>query len=213
MAFRDREDAGRQLADRLQGYAQAPDTVVLGIPRGGIVVAATVAKELRLPLGVCAVHKLGAPGNPELAIGAVDDEGGTVIDWDLVRRLRVGERELEAEVARQQAELRRWVSQVAGVSPSPNADRQVILVDDGIATGATARAAVQAVRRRGARRVVLAVPVAPRETAVMLRALVDEWVCLSTPYPFFAVGNFFEQWPQVSDAEVQALVAAAGNTA
>jgi len=208
MLFRDREDAGRQLARRLERYREAPDAGVLGVPRGGIVVGATIARELRLPLGVCAVHKLGAPGNPELAIGAVDDEGATIIDWNLLRRLEVSEWALQAEVERQRAELQRWVGQVA---PGRTAavPATAIVVDDGIATGATARAAVQATRRRGAQRLVLAVPVAPVETAQALREIVDEWVCLATPDPFFAVGNFFEEWPQVTDEEVRALLQAA----
>ena len=209
MLFRDREDAGRQLAQRLGHYRDAPGAAVLGIPRGGIVVGAAVARELHLPLGVCAVHKLGAPGNPELAIGAVDDEGATIIDWPLVRRLGVNEHAREAEVDRRRRELQRWVGAVAH-GRTPRTATVAIIVDDGIATGATARAAVQATRRRGAQRIVLAVPVAPVETAEALRSLVDEWVCLATPEPFFAVGNFFDEWPQVTDAEVQALLEASG---
>ena len=207
MLFRDREDAGRQLARRLEGYRDAPDAGVLSIPRGGIVVGATIARELHLPLGVCAVHKLGAPGNPELAIGAVDDEGATIVDWNLLRRLEVSESAFQAEVERQRAELQRWVGQVAP-GRTASVPAMAIIVDDGIATGATARAAVQATRRRGARRLVLAVPVAPAETAQALQAIVDEWVCLATPEPFFAVGNFFEEWPQVTDEEVRALLEA-----
>ena len=207
MLFRDREDAGRQLAHRLDRYRRAPGAAVLAIPRGGIVVGATIARELDLPLGVCAVHKLGAPGNPELAVGAVDDEGATIVDWPLVRRLGVPDRALEAEVDRRRAELQRWVGAVA-TGRTPRTATTAIIVDDGIATGATARAAVQAMRRRGAERIVLAVPVAPVETAAALQPLVEEWVCLATPEPFFAVGNFFDDWPQVTDAEVQALLAA-----
>jgi len=208
MLFRDREDAGRQLSRRLERYRDDPDAGVLGIPRGGIVVGAAIARELHRPLGVCAVHKLGAPGNPELAIGAVDDEGATIVDWSLLRRLEVTDQALEVEVERQRRELQRWVGDVApgrtALVPST-----AIIVDDGIATGATARAAVQATRRRGARRLILAVPVAPAETARALEALVDEWVCLATPEPFFAVGNFFEEWPQVTDEEVRSLLEAA----
>jgi putative phosphoribosyl transferase len=208
MLFQDREDAGRLLARRLEPYREASQAGVLGIPRGGIVVGATIARELRLPLAVCAVHKLGAPGNPELAVGAVDDEGETIVDWGLLRRLEVGERALQAEVERRRQELQRWVGQVApGHTVAVPATS--IIVDDGIATGATARAAVHATRRRGARRVVLAVPVAPVETAQSLSAIVDEWVCLATPEPFYAVGNFFEDWPQVTDEEVRSLLAAA----
>jgi len=208
MLFRDREDAGRQLSRRLERYRDDPDAGVLGIPRGGIVVGAAIARELRRPLGLCAVHKLGAPGNPELAIGAVDDEGATIVDWSLLRRLEVTDQALEVEVERQRRELQRWVGDVAPGRTAP-VPATAIIVDDGIATGATARAAVQATRRRGARRLILAVPVAPAETARALEALVDEWVCLATPEPFFAVGNFFEEWPQVTDEEVRSLLEAA----
>ncbi|HYM49192.1 MAG TPA: phosphoribosyltransferase family protein [Candidatus Limnocylindrales bacterium] len=205
MLFRDREDAGHQLAARLYAYRGAADASVLGIPRGGIVVGATLAHDLDLPLGVCPVHKLSAPSNPELAIGAVDETGATIIDWPLVRRLNVSDRALAAEVARRQHELQRWVRDVGGEHDRP-APAITILVDDGIATGATARAAVQAMRRQGGERLVLAVPVAPVETAALLAPLVEEWVCLKTPDPFFAVGNFFDSWPEVTDQEVQALL-------
>jgi putative phosphoribosyl transferase len=206
MLFRDRDDAGRQLALRLLRYRQAPDTAVLGIPRGGIVVGAAIARELSLPLRLCAVHKLGAPGNPELAIGAVDDAGVTILDWALLHQLNVSDGALAAEVDRRRRDLQRWVGDVVTVEGS-DAPRTVILVDDGIATGATARAAVQAMRGRGVGHLVLAAPVAPVETAAMLEPLVDEWVCLATPDPFFAVGNFFEHWPEVSDEVVRALLA------
>lgn len=206
MLFRDRVDAGEQLAERLRHHAGSLDAVVLGIPRGGIVVGGEIARELRLRLGVCAVRKLGAPGNPELAVGAVDDETGMVIDHNLSRRLGLSEEQVEAEAARQRLELRRWVARVAQGATGLERDHDVILTDDGIATGLTAEAAVRAARRRGARRVTLAVPVAPPDTAGWLRPLVDEWVCLATPEPFYAVGNFFEDWPQVTDEEVEALL-------
>ncbi len=206
MLFRDRVDAGERLAERLRHYAHAADTVVLGIPRGGIVVGAVIARELSLPLGVCPVRKLGAPGNPELAIGSVDDESGVVVDHNLSRRLGLSEEELQAEADGTRAELRLWVAQFGRGVTGLEHDRHVILTDDGIATGLTAQAAVEAVRRRGARRVTLAVPVAPKDTADWLGRLVDEWVCLATPDPFYAVGNFFEHWPQASDDEVRSLL-------
>ncbi len=206
MLFRDRVDAGERLAEWLRHYAHAADAVVLGIPRGGIVVGAQIARELSLPLGVCAVRKLGAPGNPELAIGAVDDESGVVVDHSLSRRLGLSDEELQAEAEGTRAELRLWVAQFGQGVTGLERDRHAILTDDGIATGLTAQAAVQAVRRRGARRVTLAVPVAPRDSADWLQTMVDEWVCLATPEPFYAVGNFFEHWPQVTDAEVRALL-------
>lgn len=207
MLFRDRVDAGERLAERLRHHAYAARTVVLGIPRGGIVVGAVIARELALPLGVCPVRKLGAPGNPELAIGAVDDESGIVVDHNLSRRLGLSEEELQAEADGTRAELRLWVAQFGQGIARLEHDHHVILTDDGIATGLTAQAAVEAARRRGATRVTLAVPVAPKDTADWLSRLVDEWVCLATPEPFYAVGNFFERWPQVGDDEVRALLA------
>ena len=207
MLFSNREDAGRRLADRLRHHQAQPETVVLGIPRGGLVVGRAVADALSLPLGVCAVHKLGAPGNPELAIGAVDDESGIVSDPRLIRRLGISPAAVAAEAAVQRDRLRAWVQQFGRSATGLEKDHTVILVDDGIATGATAQAGIQAARRRGARKVVLAVPVAPRESLAGLRSMVDELHCLATPEPFYAVGNFFEEWPQVSDAQVRSLLA------
>ena len=206
MLFRDRVDAGSRLAGRLSQYRGAPDTIVLGIPRGGIIVAAALADQLNLPIGICPVRKLGAPGNPELAIGAVDDEGGMVVDSALARRLGVTDEELETEVAHQRTELKNWIERVGQGSAPDVTDRQVILTDDGIATGSTAQAGIQAIRRRRARRIFLAVPVAPQESLEHLRSLVDEYVCLATPHPFYAVGNFYDSWPQVTDEEVRAAL-------
>jgi putative phosphoribosyl transferase len=209
--FRDRVDAGERLAAALQRYRDAPNTVVLGIPRGGIVVAKAVAVELHLPLGICPVRKLGAPGNPELALGAVDDETVLVFDRKLSHHIGVSEDELAHAAARQREELRAWLSALgAGALPALTG-RTVILTDDGVATGYTAQAGIETVRRRGAARVVLAVPVAPPDTAEWLAPQVDDFVCLATPEPFYAVGNFFEEWPQVTDDEVRALLLA-GNT-
>jgi len=209
--FRDRLEAGERLAAELRRYRDHDRTVVLGIPRGGVVVAKAIAVDLHLPLGICPVRKLGAPGNPELAIGAVDDDAVLVFDRRVSQHLGLTEDDIGHAAARQREELRAWMAALgAGAMPSLE-DRTVILTDDGVATGYTAQAGIQTVRRRGARRVVLAVPVAPPDTAGWLRPQVDEFVCLATPEPFYAVGNFFEEWPQVTDGEVRALLLA-GNT-
>ncbi len=206
MLFRNRVEAGERLAAQLGAYRGAPGTIVLGIPRGGIVVGRALARELSLPLGVCPVRKIGAPENPELAIGAVDDTGEKMVDDGLVRRLGVTALELEAEAVYQRLELERWMQRVSPAPWSPDQYQQVILTDDGIATGLTARVGIASVRRRGVRRIILAVPVAPLDTIDELTRLVDECVCLATPSPFYAVGNFYQDWPQVSDEEVAAAL-------
>jgi predicted phosphoribosyltransferase len=206
MLFRDRIDAGHRLAARLMEYRGAAGTIVLGIPRGGIIVAQAMAEPLNLPLGVCPVRKIGAPANPELAVGAVDDQGEKVIDDELLRRLGVSPLELETEAVYQRLELQRWTQRVALQSWSAEQYPQAILTDDGIATGLTARVGIASLRRRGVRRVILAAPVAPQDTMAELRPLVDECVVLATPSPFYAVGNFYEDWPQVSDEQVIAAL-------
>ena len=211
MIFHDRVEAGERLAVALERYRDADRTVVLGIPRGGIVVAKAIAVELHLPLGVCPVRKLGAPGNPELAIGAVDDTSVLVIDRKLSRHVGVSEDELAHYAERQREELRDWLDGIGRSAVPPLADRTVLLTDDGVATGYTAQAGVESVRKRGAARIVLAVPVAPHDTAEWLEPLVDELLVLAVPEPFYAVGNFFEEWPQVTDDEVRTLLLA-GNT-
>jgi len=209
--FRDRLDAGERLAAALQQYRDAPATLVLGIPRGGVVVARAIAAALHLPLGICPVRKLGAPDNPELAIGAVDDQGVTVLDHKLSRHLGLTDDELLDAATRQRDELRAWLAALGANAIPALQGRTAILTDDGVATGYTAQAGIESLRRRGAQRVVLAVPVAPPDTAAVLAAQVDEFVCLVTPEPFYAVGNFFEEWPQVTDDEVRSLLLA-GNT-
>src|ERR1700726_174328 len=209
--FRDRLDGGERVAATLRQYGGASGTVVLGIPRGGVVVARAIAVALHLPLGICPVRKLGAPENPELAIGAVDDLGVIVLDHKLSRHLGLTDDDLLDAAAQQRQELGQWLSGLGANAVPALEGRTAILTDDGVATGYTAQAGIASLRRRGARRVVLAVPVAPPDTAAVLAALVDEFVCLVTPEPFYAVGNFFEEWPQVTDDEVRALLLT-GNT-
>ena len=212
--FTNREEAGLQLAQRLLHLrAQEPDDpVVLGLPRGGVVIAALIAEALDAPLDVLVVRKLGAPGQPELALGAVTDGDRPqhIFNQRLIRTLRVGEEYLGTEIEQQLAEVRRRQTLYrSGRAGEPVAGRWVIVADDGIATGATVRAGIQALRQGDVRRMVLAVPVAPAETAQALGAEVDDFVCLEAPVVFTAVGAFYEDFRQTTDDEVIALLDAA----
>jgi predicted phosphoribosyltransferase len=208
--FRDRRDAGRRLAGRLRHYEGRPGTVVLGLPRGGVVPAAEIAAALRLPLDVVISRKLGAPGNPEFAIGAVAEDGAPYLSADGLGLTHTSPVYLEAEVSRQRAEIARRREWFRGGKPLTLPERAtVILVDDGIATGATVIAAIRALRQLPAGRIVLAVPVAPPDTVEMLRGVVDEIVVLAAPAMFWAVGAFYDHFEPVSDEEVRRLLAAA----
>jgi putative phosphoribosyl transferase len=204
--FQDRSDAGRQLARRLTGYS-ALQPVVVGMPRGGVPVAAEVAGRLGAPLDIIVVRKLGCPWQPELGIGALAEGGIRILNDVLVRELGIEPDQLQAVTERERIELERRVRHYrADREPMALADRVVILVDDGLATGYTARAAVEAIREAGARRVVLAVPVAPRATADALRRIADEVVVVETPIWFSGVGEHYRDFRQTSDAEVVALL-------
>jgi putative phosphoribosyl transferase len=205
--FADRREAGQRLGAAL---GERPGAVVLGIPRGGVIVAAEVAAAIGATLDVVVPRKLGAPGNPELGIGAVTADGTVVLDERLVRILGVTDDYIAREVARQVAEIHRRLERYrAGRPPVDLGGRECIVVDDGVATGGTAEAALRSVRAQGASHVVLAVPVAPAESVERLRSVADEVVCLATPSPFAAVGQWYVQFPQVSDEEVLAALAAA----
>ena len=204
--FRDRQDAGRRLAERLAPL-RGEDPVVVGLPRGGVPVAFEVAIALGAPLDVLVVRKLGVPVQPELAMGAIGEEGVLVLNAELVGALGLERDEVEAVVAREEAELARRVSLYrGGRAPVPVRDRTVILIDDGIATGSTALAAARILRERGARRVVLAVPVGPPDAARRFGSEVDDYVCLEAPEWFFAVGGCYERFGQTTDEEVRELL-------
>ena len=210
MVFADREDAGRRLAARL-GHLRGQSVVVLGLPRGGVPVAFEVARALGAPLDVIVVRKLGAPRQPELAMGAVGEGGVRVISRQIVRAARVPDEELAAATAREQAAVDEGAARYRARCPRQPLDGKVaVVVDDGIATGATARAACQVARAHGAARVVLAVPVAPPGWQARIGADADELACVRTPPAFFAVGQFYKSFPQVSDDEVITCLQQAG---
>lgn len=203
--FADRTDAGRKLARALERYRGANDTIVLGIPRGGVVVAAEVASELGLPLDVLIAAKVGAPGNPEYAIGSVAPDGIVMANPESGFSLAEVEHlsgEAKAKVAEKTAAFRH------GRAAEPLTGRTAILVDDGLATGLTARAAIAYLRRQKVARIVLAVPVASDSAVRAIKPEVDELVSLDIPLGFFAVGQFYRRFEQTTDAEVEALLSA-----
>jgi putative phosphoribosyl transferase len=209
MRFRDRTDAGDQLAARLTRARIGADPIVLGLPRGGVVVAAPVARALGAPLDVLVIRKLGSPANAEYAVGAIGEGGVRVVDAKGLRGVGVTERSLAAIEREELSELRRRTALYRAGRPALElAGRTAVLVDDGVATGATARAACLVSRAVGARRIVLAVPVAPRDWADGLHDVADELIALQTPSPFFAVGQWYEQFAQTSDDEVLAILRA-----
>jgi putative phosphoribosyl transferase len=211
MIFEDRVDAGEQLAKSLLDQAGG-DTVILAIPRGGVVVAEVVARQLGAPLDVVVPRKIGAPGNPELGLGAIAP-GIRVIDQRMVNVLGVSLQYLEGEIAEQEAEIERRVQVYrAGRQPVDLAGKVAIVIDDGVATGGTAIAAIRWARAQGAARVVLAVPVAPGGSLAHLGREADDVVVLAAPEPFYAVGEWYRRFEQTRDEEVVAALARAART-
>jgi len=210
MLFRDRADAGRHLLSRLGAYQGRPDVVVLGLPRGGIPVGYEVARGLGAPLDVFVVRKLGVPGQEELAMGAIATGGVRVVNRDVVYALHIAPDVLDRAAEAERRELERRERSYRGDRPEPPVEgRTVILVDDGLATGSTMRAAVQALRQQRPARIVVAVPVAAFATCEELRREVEDVVCFATPEPFMAVGRFYDDFSQTTDEEVHDLLASA----
>jgi len=210
MLFRDRADAGRQLLTKLAAYRGRPDVLVLGLPRGGIPVGYEVARGLGSPLDVFVVRKLGVPGQEELAMGAIATGGVRVVNRDVVDALHIPPDVLDRAAAQEIRELERRERSYRGDRPEPEVEgRTVILVDDGLATGSTMRAAVQALRQQRPARIVVAVPVAASATCEELRREVEDVVCFATPEPFMAVGRFYDDFEQTTDEEVHDLLASA----
>src|SRR5256714_15465567 len=209
-AFANRSEAGRLLAEKLEKYANRNDVIVFGLPRGGVPVAYEVAKRLHVPLDVFIVRKLGVPGFEELAAGAIASGGVRVLNQDVMRAIPYADAAIEAVTAKETAELQRREQIYREGRAAPELrDRIVILVDDGLATRATMRAAVKALRQQGAAKTVVAVPVAPPDTCQNLPQQADETICLRTPPFFQAVGQYYEDFSQTSDDDVRELLARA----
>jgi len=208
--YQDRRHGGRVLADALRGYAGRRDVVVLALPRGGVPVAYEVATRLRAPLDVFVVRKLGIPWDEEFAMGAIASGGVLVLNREVIDGLGIPKATVEAVIAREQAELSRREQRYRGGRPPLDVTGKIcVLVDDGLATGSTMRAAVAGLRQRGPRRIVVAVPIAAPSTCQELSAEADEIVCAATPEPFVAVGRWYANFEQTTDEEVRAFLEAA----
>ena len=210
MIFRDREEAGRLLASKLESYQDDPNGLILALPRGGVAIGYELALALHLPLDVVIARKLGAPDNPEYALGALSETGALYLNPDAVETFGLSPAQLEALIAAAREEIFRRQRLYRNESPLATvAGRTVILVDDGIATGATFFATIEAISALSPRRLVAAIPVAPQDNVSPLRSRVDDLVVLATPEPFLAVGHHYHSFPQVDDAEVLAYLKAA----
>lgn len=207
MIFKDRTDAGKQLAEKLAPYRDKADLIVLGLPRGGVTVAYEIAGALNCPLDILIVRKIGFPGNPELAAGAISETGTVVLNEDIVAAYGVSRAYLDRETARQKEEIARRITLYrGGKGVPPLAGKTVILVDDGVATGATAKAAISTLKQEKIAKLVVALPVASQEAEREIAPTVDEWVCLQTPAGFMAVGNYYYDFTQVEDEDVVAML-------
>jgi putative phosphoribosyl transferase len=207
LTFRDRQEAGKALAKDLAFLKGRKDVIVLAIPRGGVVVGYQVAEELGAPLDIYITRKIGAPYNPELALGAVASDGSVILDEELVQRLGVSPDFVKGEKKRQQAEIARRLDKYRGNRPALDlTGKTVVLVDDGVATGATTLATLRALKKQPIARLILAIPVGPPDVIETLAKEADQVVCLSTPEPFWAVGSFYLVFDQTSDEEVLKLL-------
>lgn len=207
MLYKDRRDAGKKLASLLMHYKDREDTLVLALPRGGVVVGHEVAKELHCPLDIIIIRKIGAPMQPELAIGAISETRAVVLNQDIISVYGISERYIKKEISKQREEISRRISLYRGGKGITSVNGKIIiLVDDGVATGATIKAAIETLKEGNISRLVAALPVSSVGAEKEIKNMVDEWVCLETPWDFMAVGGYYEDFTQVTDEEVARLL-------
>ncbi len=207
MIYKDRKDAGLQLASRLTKYKDREDVLVLALPRGGVVIGYEVAKALNCLLDIIIIRKIGFPGQTELAIGAVSETGAVVLNEDIISTYTVSKEYIEEEISRQKKEISRRITLYRSGKGIPPLDGKIIiLVDDGVATGATIKAAISTLKNEKIVRLVAALPVSSKDAEEKIKKTVDEWVCPETPLDFAAVGNYYQDFTQVSDEEVVELL-------
>jgi putative phosphoribosyl transferase len=205
--FKDRFDAGRKLSERLAAYDSLPDTIALALPRGGVPVAYEIARRLNLPLDIFIVRKLGLPGQEELAMGAIASGGIRVVNQSVLDQVQISQRVFDSVTANELRELERRERLYRGQHSSIEVTgKNVLLIDDGLATGTSMRAAIDALKKKNPAKIIVAVPVSPSDTYQEIKALVDDIVCVLTPYPFYSVGHWYEDFPQTSDQEVTSLL-------
>jgi len=212
MIFKDRKDAGMRLASKLLHYKDREDVLVLALPRGGVVIGFEIAKLLHCPLDIIIIRKIGFPGQPELAIGAVSETGTVVFNEHIITDHDISKDYIEREISKQKKEIERRVSLYrSGKSIPPLEGKIIILVDDGVATGATMKAALSTLKTEKLSRLVVALPVSSQEAEIEIKKMVDEWVCLETPEWFMAISNYYQDFTQVNDHEVRELLTKKGS--
>ena len=211
MIFKNRKDAGIRLASKLLHYKDREDVLVLALPRGGVVVGFEIAKLLHCPLDIIIIRKIGFPGQPELAIGAVSETGKVVLNEDIISTHGVTTDYLEKEISTQKKKIARRVSLYRSGKSIPSLEGKIIiLVDDGVATGATMKAAISTLKTEKLSRLIVALPVSSQEAEIEIKKMIDEWVCLETPGWFMAISNYYQDFTQVSDHEVRELLTKRG---
>ncbi len=207
MIFQDRTQAGSKLAEKLKPYQNSPDAIIIGLPRGGVVVAYQIAQELNLPLDIIVTRKIGAPGFEELAIGAITEEGKAVLDYKIIKTMEVEGDYIKSEIEKEKKEAQRRLKTYRGNRPPLDLKNKIaIIVDDGIATGATIKAAIKSATGKGAKQVIVAVPVAPRDVIDSLKKETYKIICLEKPPTFYGISMFYKEFAQTEDKEVIQLM-------